>query len=250
MVWALLPVKDLVRAKSRLSGILAPHERRALAQAMVEDVLSTLVAEPGLAGVLLVSDDPAAELLANKYGVESLSETALGCTGLNPVIEAACALLAGRGEPPVMVVHSDIPLLQRRDLRALLTRFRNPDRDLVLSPDLAGEGTNIMLFGSKRRPPFHYGPGSCAAHSAAARARGMNLQILDLDNVGLDIDEPADLLMLYQRIRAGERGEHTAALLLDSEIGQRLSLLRDNGLPALRETDTESGAESESGAGT
>ena len=67
MVWALLPLKDLVKAKTRLSGVLAPHERRALAQAMVEDVISVLVTLEELEGILLVSDDPAAELLSHKY---------------------------------------------------------------------------------------------------------------------------------------------------------------------------------------
>lgn len=40
MINAVLPVKDLVLAKSRLSGVLAPHERRSLNQAMLEDALA------------------------------------------------------------------------------------------------------------------------------------------------------------------------------------------------------------------
>ena len=42
MAQALVPLKDLVQAKSRLSGLLRPSERRALAQAMAEDVLAVL----------------------------------------------------------------------------------------------------------------------------------------------------------------------------------------------------------------
>ena len=38
----LVPVKILADAKQRLSGILSPEERVALAQAMCEDVLQTL----------------------------------------------------------------------------------------------------------------------------------------------------------------------------------------------------------------
>ena len=57
VTWAILPVKDLVRAKSRLAGVLAPHERRALAQAMVEDVLVALTGCGELQGVLMVSDE-------------------------------------------------------------------------------------------------------------------------------------------------------------------------------------------------
>ncbi len=46
--WALLPLKDLVQAKTRLGGVLASHERRALAQAMAEDVLAALTAAHSL----------------------------------------------------------------------------------------------------------------------------------------------------------------------------------------------------------
>ena len=42
MAQALVPLKDLVLAKTRLSGVLTSVERRALAQAMVEDVLDVL----------------------------------------------------------------------------------------------------------------------------------------------------------------------------------------------------------------
>ena len=56
MAQALVPLKDLVAAKSRLSGVLSPAERRSLAQAMVEDVLAlssapVILSHGGLKGV-------------------------------------------------------------------------------------------------------------------------------------------------------------------------------------------------------
>ena len=42
-----IPVKDLVNAKQRLIPLLAAEERRALATAMLEDVLAALLAEGG-----------------------------------------------------------------------------------------------------------------------------------------------------------------------------------------------------------
>ena len=74
MTWAILPLKDLVQAKSRLSGVLAAHERRALVQAMVEDVFTALALAQCLEGVLVVSDAPSAEMLAQKYSVECVDE--------------------------------------------------------------------------------------------------------------------------------------------------------------------------------
>ncbi|MFZ5913432.1 MAG: 2-phospho-L-lactate guanylyltransferase, partial [Pseudomonadota bacterium] len=37
-IWAIVPIKDLSRAKQRLSGLLSETERRALGLAMLEDV--------------------------------------------------------------------------------------------------------------------------------------------------------------------------------------------------------------------
>lgn len=225
MTWALLPLKDLVRAKTRLSGLLAPSERRALAQAMAEDVLAALVASPGLDGVLLVSDDPGAELLAHRYGAELLAETELQCSGLNAVIDAASARLAGRGVDSVMVVHSDLPLLAPADVESLLASFRRPGIDVLLSPDRHHGGTNIMAFDASSRPAFHYGPGSCRAHQADILASGRRLALVPRDNVALDVDEPADLVALCQRLQGDPRPGQTARLLADPALRRRIALV-------------------------
>ena len=99
MALALVPLKDLVQAKTRLAGLLRPSERRALAQAMVEDVLTVLTDHPDIEQVTLVSDDPGANLLASNYGVDCWPEYSLGARGLNAVIERASArLLAAADE--------------------------------------------------------------------------------------------------------------------------------------------------------
>ena len=63
-MWAVLPLKDFVSAKQRLSGVLSATERRRLFHAMVEDVLSVLIQAPSIVGIVIVSDDPTAALMA------------------------------------------------------------------------------------------------------------------------------------------------------------------------------------------
>jgi 2-phospho-L-lactate guanylyltransferase len=232
MVWALLPVKDLVRAKTRLGGILAPHERRALAQAMLEDVLSALVDVPGLEGIQLVSDDPGAELLGHKYAIELTTEASLGCRGLNQVISATADYLQGRGVRDVMVMHCDLPLLQAGDVESLLELYQQPDTDIVLAPDLAGTGTNVMLFALDRRPCLSYGVGSCQAHLASAGEQGLRCELLRNPRLGLDVDQPGDLLHLYHELQSGVRGAHCAGVLLEARIAQRLAIMERSGLTA------------------
>ncbi len=228
MTWVLLPVKDLVKAKSRLSGVLAPHERRALAQAMVEDVLSALAAVSELDGVLLISDDPAADLLAHKYAIEAVTEESLGCSDLNSAVEAGMVVLEQRGIEDVLILHSDIPLLQPAHIKELLQDYRQSGADVLLVPDLAGGGSNLMLCKTTRPPEFCYGPGSCAAHRASARERSLQLLLVEHASIGLDVDEPDDLLRLYRVLRSQGAGGHTARLLLDTGIAQRLEILGDN----------------------
>jgi 2-phospho-L-lactate guanylyltransferase len=229
--WVILPVKDLVRAKTRLSGVLAPHERRALAQAMVEDVLSVLVEMASLDGVLLVSDDPAAELIAHKYAIDVITESKLACApGLNPVVEAATGVLRARGVLDMVVMHADLPLVQAQDVEDIIACQRDRKVDVVLASDLAGTGTNVMAFTGAGHPAFRYGPGSCQAHLADAAQRGLACKLMTNPRLGLDVDKPGDLLHLYHQLQAGERGEHSASVLLGAEISQRLTIMERGGL--------------------
>ena len=57
-IWAVLPVKEMVGAKERLSPLLSPEERVALMRVMVGEVLAALSAARGLAGITVVTLDP------------------------------------------------------------------------------------------------------------------------------------------------------------------------------------------------
>ncbi len=222
MMQALLPLKDLVRAKTRLAGILAPFERRALAQAMVEDVLSVLSEHPALDGTLLLSDDSGADLLARKYGVDVLVESSLPVSGLNNVVSAGCKVLHDRGTENIMIVHSDLPQINHAALTTLFEAYEKSDRMPLISPDRRGEGTNILLTPSSALPDFRYGPNSCHLHSAAFAEMGRPATLIALQATGLDVDFPDDLLDLW---RSGRAGAHTLAFLQSDRIAQRLALL-------------------------
>ncbi|MCX2981857.1 2-phospho-L-lactate guanylyltransferase [Halieaceae bacterium IMCC14734] len=230
MVWAVLPLKDLVKAKSRLSGVLAPFERRVLMQAMVEDVLTALASVAELEGVLVVSDDPSAELLAHKYGLEWVAEARLGAPGLNGSVAAATAMLAERGVTDFMVLHGDIPLLCAADLQQLLAVYASSDTDIVIAPDLNRDGTNIMVLPAAAELPFCYGQASCAAHTRLAEERGLSVRLVESERTGLDVDEPEDLLRLYHHLVNDPVAEHCAGLLLVDEISQRLRAVDSSGL--------------------
>jgi 2-phospho-L-lactate/phosphoenolpyruvate guanylyltransferase len=220
MATALLPLKDLVQAKTRLSGLLRPSERRALAQAMAEDVLGVLADHRGVAQITLVSDDPGAALLANKYGADCWTESSLACRGLNPIIQRASERLLASREEPLLVLHCDLPLLTVDDISMALAAQRESG-GLVIGCDRQGQGTNLLAFDASTMPVFSFGADSCARHMAGARSAGIPAQVLESPGIAVDVDEPADLQCVMQRLHASPRS-HTAALLYETELGARI----------------------------
>lgn len=222
MAQALVPLKDLVEAKTRLSGLLRPSERRALAQAMVEDVLQVLSSHPAVERITLLSDDPGAHLLASRYGADYWPETGFGCQGLNPLLQRASERLLQRGGVPLLVLHGDLPLLQPRDVSAVLAVWQSQG-GLVIGSDLHGSGTNLLAFDNAGMPPFQFGPDSCALHLAAAREAGIHARVLQREGIALDVDEPPDLARLLSVLNRYPRTK-TAKLLLDTALGARIGL--------------------------
>lgn len=222
MAQALVPLKDLVEAKTRLAGLLSPSERRALAQAMLEDVLALLAGHCAITGVTLVSDDPAAHLLAAQYGAVHWPEADLHCRGLNAVLDRATARLMDHCDQPILLLHADLPLLSSGDISAVLAA-RHACSGLVVGCDRHGTGTNLLCFDAASAPPFCFGTGSCARHQAAASGRGIATRVLRRPGIGLDIDEPRDLELLMTQLAQRSAG-HTAALLHHTGLGTRIGM--------------------------
>ena len=72
MTVAVVPVKDLVRAKQRLAALLPSSERRTLVLLMLEDVLLTLRRVPALSGIMVVTREGEVASRAQRFGAEVL----------------------------------------------------------------------------------------------------------------------------------------------------------------------------------
>jgi 2-phospho-L-lactate guanylyltransferase len=222
MAQALVPLKELVQAKSRLAGLLRPSERRALAQAMVEDVLTVLCSHSDIAQITLVSDDPGAGLLAQQYGAQCWSEESLGACGLNAVIQSASERLLAGGEEPLLVLHGDLPLLTAEDISSVLSSQRKL-QGLIIGCDRQGSGTNLLAFSSVHMPRFCFGRGSCAGHMASARRAGIPVQILQRSGISVDVDTAPDLNCIMEQLHLHSTG-NTARLLYNTRLGARVTL--------------------------
>jgi len=199
MTHALIPLKRLAKAKTRLASLLRPSDRQALARAMVEDVLAVLSAHCDINGITIVSDDPDALLLANRHGARCWLERELGCTGLNALIAAASDRLLLEEGQTVVVLHADLPLLSTQDISATL-HCQQEKSCLVIGCDDAGLGTNLLAFDLSSRPDFCFGEDSCARHHAWSTDNEIPVQRLHRPGIALDVDSPQDIQHLINNI--------------------------------------------------
>ncbi|MFC7137500.1 2-phospho-L-lactate guanylyltransferase [Halobaculum litoreum] len=162
------------RPKTRLSDVLSPAERRAFADAMLDDVLAALSAA-GFRPRLLTTEP------TDRDVPETVDERPL-----SDAVNAAVAAHDPSPAAPLAVVMADLALATPR----ALSRLRAPG-DVVLAAGLGG-GTNALLT---RRPEFRvdYHGGSYLDHLRAARRVDASVREVDSRLLATDADERADL---------------------------------------------------------
>jgi 2-phospho-L-lactate/phosphoenolpyruvate guanylyltransferase len=211
----LVPIKDLRGAKSRLSPLLTPEERFALARAMAEDVFDALAPFASHPGVAVVSGDIWASQQAKARHFTIILDDAEA--GESAAVELATSFCVNNDADYSLVFPADIPLITGAEVRAVLAA--TPPKGCVVVPAGDGRGTNGIL----RRPPdlipLRFGNDSLLPHLAAARATGHEVVVLDnLFGIAIDVDRPEDLAtLLGQPIRC-----RAQRLLIEWQIPARL----------------------------
>lgn len=189
-LWAVVPLKELDRAKARLSPLLSPDLRRELMLAMFEDVLAALAATPGLAGMAVVTVDPAACRLAMRYDARIVETGARdGHTG---AVTAAARLLAEEGCSGMLAVPGDIPLVTPAEVAELLAAHR-PLPAFTIAPSRDERGSNAIICSPPDAVPLRFGEDSFFPHLRAAEACGIRPTVRRLPGIALDVDTPEDL---------------------------------------------------------
>jgi len=189
-LWAIVPIKELVRAKERLASVLSSELRRALMLAMLEDVLAAITETPKLAGLAVVTVDPAARPLAISYGARVIETGARdGHTG---AVAAAARLLSAEGHPGILTLPGDVPLVTAAEITQLLAAHR-PVPAFTIAPSCDERGSNAIICSPPDAVPLRFGEDSFVPHLHAAEGRGIRPTVLRLPGIALDVDTPDDL---------------------------------------------------------
>lgn len=186
-IWAVVPVKRLSQAKQRLSGVLSPEQRVRLAQAMLRDVLENLRATPSLAGIVVVSADPAVHATARSFGASPIFDASE--SGVNDAVQQGLDALAS-SDHAALVVPADIPFATADDFESVLALLRY--HQVVLSPALSDGGTNALAMRSAGLMTPQFGEDSFVAHHTIAEQKQLSCGVFRSMRIGRDIDVADD----------------------------------------------------------
>jgi 2-phospho-L-lactate/phosphoenolpyruvate guanylyltransferase len=194
--WVVVLIKDFDAAKQRLSPAMGARSRRALSRRNAK-----LAVEAAHAGerVLVVAGGEEVGELATTWGAEVLLEpreegqNVAARRGINRAIE--------RGAGAVMLLSSDLPMVTRDAVKALLDSAAGLKGPVVVAaPAIGRGGTNALYL----RPPdaigLHFGDDSFAKFRDDAAARGVQFVVHESDALALDLDEPSDLARLSRAV--------------------------------------------------
>ena len=220
-IWALVPVKDFAQAKGRLASALHRDERRALAEAMLRDVLDALQQARRLAGIALLGGRDARRL-ATEFGLDYLPDAAAG--DLNEALHSALPALEQRQATHVVILPDDLPTVSATDIDTLLA---TAGKGISLCPASRDGGTNALLLPVHAGLRFCYGPESARLHLEAALAAGLPAQKLSTTAFGRDIDKLEDLVWLCEQSAAA----HSQDYLKTAGIARRLTDAPQTALP-------------------
>ena len=197
--WAVIPVKGLTESKTRLATHLQGEKRRILVEALLDDVLSSIIRSRVYGPIMVISPDENVASRIRPPEVSFLKQTGIG---LNRAVEQANRLATLGHARSLTTVLADIPLVEPSDFKELVG-LGSPARRVVMAPSTKG-GTNVMLTSPPGVISPSYGRWSYSKHLRRAQAGRLNAYSLSNRRVSFDIDTMADLVELRKVDPEGE----------------------------------------------
>lgn len=190
MLIAVVPVRSLAGAKSRLGEVLDAEEREALVADLLDRAVAALAATPSVDRTIVVSEDD--RVLARARDAGALALRQLG-GGLNAALDQARTVALELGAERLIVVPGDLSAVSPEALAAVVDAAP-PAPSVTLVADRHREGTNTLLLAPPDIVRFAFGPDSRRQHRLLAAAAGAAFAELD-GPLNLDLDTPDDLLL-------------------------------------------------------
>lgn len=191
--FAIIPVKSLQNAKTRLASVLSPEERASLAREMLVHVVDTLGRSGVIERIAVISQEPSELVLPAT--IEIIPQAV---PGLNNLLEQGREWAISNGAGALLTIFADLPLLTASDISRMIEMGGRPGT-VTLAPDRHRCGTNALLSNPPTLARFAFGPSSLDAHIALAQSAGANVHLFESPGLSLDVDTLDDLAHLEAR---------------------------------------------------
>jgi 2-phospho-L-lactate guanylyltransferase len=194
---ALVPLKRLDYAKTRLASVLDPPTRVRVMRALLDHTLEQVRAAPSIRSVTLVSSAVEAPSIAAEHGVAYFDDRGL------PWNDALAAAIAEAvTTDAVAIVSADVPLLVTDDVERFVAALTQNGAVIARATDAGTNGVAMQPAGAM---PTTFGvKGSAARHAALAMESGLTPVIVDIPGLAHDLDTAADLEEVLRRAMSDE----------------------------------------------
>jgi len=196
--WAIVALKSPADAKSRLRPYCSDDERHRLFFLMARQVLEALIRVPAIEKVFAVTASDEVERFVNDLGASVLRQPQ--DLGTQSAFAHALGCLEGRASPcpaRVLMISGDLPMITPLAVKEFLDRCRW-QRGVAIVPDRRRQGTNALLCSPPDAIEPCFGEDSLRRHRSAARARGIDAQLIESQPLSIDIDDHEDLMSWFE----------------------------------------------------
>ena len=180
-MWAIIPLKNLELAKSRLAPSLTPEQRRELMLGMVKDGIRALQGCRAIEKIFLLSRDPSCVQLAKDFGIEILSLAEDRC--INSGLQPATSLLQSQACKELLIQHGDLPIVSTTAINEFIQSHHEAASDISLVSCQYRGGTNAMILSLPIDMSYEFGENSFQKHVAQAKQKNLSLNILNTNNL-------------------------------------------------------------------
>jgi 2-phospho-L-lactate guanylyltransferase len=190
---AVIPMKKLHLAKSRLSNILSPQQRKNLAMYLLDATIKELKESNFISEIIIVSSDKAVEKYSYLNKLKFIQDFDEGVNHAVVLADRYCIINDINAN---VVIPHDLPFISAKEIDGICTISNKYEKCIIICPSKRFDGTNVLL----RKPPdvikTFYDDNSYINHLKEAHKFQIPIESLDNVNLRLDIDTKEDLLEL------------------------------------------------------
>jgi 2-phospho-L-lactate guanylyltransferase len=180
---AVIPMKSLYSAKSRLSNILTAKQRKNLAMYLLDATIKELKKSNFISEIVIVSSDEAVKHYSCLNRIKFIKDSE---EGVNKAVLLADKYCIDNGINANIVIPQDLPFISAKEIDKICTISNKYHKCIIICPSKRFDGT-------------HYDDNSYINHLKEASKFKIPIESLDIVKLRFDLDTKDDLLELFPR---------------------------------------------------